>query len=172
MSRLSLEQQTLPRLAAVDGNNDQTTSYDESQDEKNSNEKYSGDADHPEGPNGTQQLDDAFWEPAEGVKQDDGVTRIEALYIVFGKGVGLYALWFSIGLIAYVYALSQSTTYYCEYRTARSVRRLNPDEQFATSSFGSHTILGTISVICSIMGGVAKPFVAKVSATSQALADD
>jgi hypothetical protein len=35
--------------------------------------------------------------------------------VVFGKGWGLYILWFSIGLIAYVYSLSRSTTAYCEY---------------------------------------------------------
>jgi len=33
---------------------------------------------------------------------------------VFGKGYGIYVLWFSIGLIAYVYSLSRSTTYVCE----------------------------------------------------------
>lgn len=33
--------------------------------------------------------------------------------LVFGKGAGLYALWISIGLIAYVYSLSRSTTIYC-----------------------------------------------------------
>ena len=47
------------------------------------------------------------------VAQDDGVTRVEALYVVFGKGWGLYSLWISIGLIAYVYALSRSTTFAC-----------------------------------------------------------
>ena len=67
--------------------------------------------------------------PTPEFEQDDGVTRIEALCrlssllqlsaladqsdIVFGKGLGLYALWASIGLIAYVYSLSRSTTYYC-----------------------------------------------------------
>jgi hypothetical protein len=33
--------------------------------------------------------------------------------IVFGKGWGLHALWILIGLIAYVYPLSRSTTVYC-----------------------------------------------------------
>lgn len=35
--------------------------------------------------------------------------------IVFGKGWGLYSLWASIGLIAYVYSLSRSTTAYCKF---------------------------------------------------------
>jgi hypothetical protein len=34
--------------------------------------------------------------------------------VVFGKGWGLYSLWASIALIAYVYALSRSTTFACE----------------------------------------------------------
>jgi hypothetical protein len=68
------------------------------------------------------------------VEQEDGVTRIEALCkhslircmrvahlssdLVFGKGWGLYSLWISIGLIAYVYSLSRSTTVYCEFMSA------------------------------------------------------
>ena len=49
---------------------------------------------HEEGENGTNDLkNDIYWEPAEGVQQDDGVTRIEALYLVYGKGWGLFALW-------------------------------------------------------------------------------
>lgn len=83
------------------------------------------------------------------VEQDKGVTRIEALYIVFGKGWGLYSLWASIGLIAYVYSLSRSTTAYYA--------------QFATSSFGKHTIVGTIGVINGILNGVAPPFIAKIA---------
>lgn len=69
--------------------------------------------------------------------------------LVYGKGWGLYALWASIGLISYVYALSGSTTYYYA--------------QFATSAYGEHTIIGTIGVITQIMNGVAQPFIAKVS---------
>jgi len=88
-------------------------------------------------------------EVEENVRQDDGVTRIEALYVVFGKGWGLYTLWISIGLIAYVYSLSRSTTAYYA--------------QFATSSFGEHTIIGTIGVVNGIIGGVAPPFIAKLA---------
>jgi hypothetical protein len=35
--------------------------------------------------------------------------------LVFGRGWKLVLLWASIGLIAYVYALSQSTTYVCKF---------------------------------------------------------
>lgn len=49
---------------------------------------------HGEGERGTHALnDDLYWEPAEGVEQDVGVTKIESLYKVFGKGWGLYLLW-------------------------------------------------------------------------------
>ncbi|KAI5476529.1 hypothetical protein MNV49_007539 [Pseudohyphozyma bogoriensis] len=75
------------------------------------------------------------------VQEDRGVSRIDALYLVFGKGWGIYSLWISIGLIAYVYSLSRLTTAYYA--------------QFATSSFGEHTIIGTIGVINSILAGLA-----------------
>ncbi|WVQ96555.1 hypothetical protein IAU59_003660 [Kwoniella sp. CBS 9459] len=71
---------------------------------------------------------------AEGqIAQDGGVTRIEALYLIFGKGWGIYAFWASI------------------------------DAQFATSAFGQHTIIGTIGVINAIVAGVAPPFIAKLA---------
>ncbi|KAK8849795.1 hypothetical protein IAR55_005131 [Kwoniella newhampshirensis] len=87
--------------------------------------------------------------PSLAVEQDLGVTKIEALYLVFGNGWKLWALWGSVALIACAYALSQNTTY--NY------------EPFATSSFGEHTVLGTITVITGIMAGVAKPFIAKLA---------
>ncbi|WRT67511.1 uncharacterized protein IL334_004483 [Kwoniella shivajii] len=83
------------------------------------------------------------------IEQEEGVTRIEALYLVFGKGWGLYALWGSIALIAYVYSLSRSTTVYYA--------------AFATSHFGEHTIIGTIGVIRAILAGVSPPFIAKLA---------
>ncbi|OXG22594.1 siderophore-iron transporter Str1 [Cryptococcus neoformans Tu401-1] len=83
------------------------------------------------------------------VEQTAGVTKIEALYLVFGNGWKLWTLWGSIALISIAYGLSQMTTY---YYTA-----------FATSAFGEHTVLGTISVITGIMAGVAKPFLAKLA---------
>ncbi|KAJ7158890.1 hypothetical protein C8R46DRAFT_1165174 [Mycena filopes] len=83
------------------------------------------------------------------VEQDDGVTRIEALYLVFSKGWKIWMLYGSLAIISFVYALSQSTTY--TYET------------FAASSFESHPLIGTIAVVVSIMSGVAKPFIAKIA---------
>ncbi|WVQ70460.1 uncharacterized protein L199_008687 [Kwoniella botswanensis] len=83
------------------------------------------------------------------IEKYPGVAKIEALYMVFGKGAKLWVLWVSIGLLACAYALSSNTTY---LYTA-----------FATSAYGEHTVLGTISVITSIMSGVAKPFIAKLA---------
>ncbi|WVQ71398.1 hypothetical protein IAR50_000932 [Cryptococcus sp. DSM 104548] len=83
------------------------------------------------------------------VEQGMGVTKIESLYLVFGRGWKLWALWGSIAMIANVYSMSEMTTY--NYTA------------FATSSFGEHTVLGTITVITSIMAGVAKPFIAKLA---------
>ncbi|KAL1689797.1 hypothetical protein GGG16DRAFT_93155 [Schizophyllum commune] len=83
------------------------------------------------------------------LEQDEGVTRIEALYLVFGKGWALWGLWLSIGLIFYVYTLSSGTTYtYLSY---------------ATSSYLEHTLIGTISVATAIIAAVSKPFLAKLA---------
>ncbi|WVQ79992.1 hypothetical protein IAT38_002093 [Cryptococcus sp. DSM 104549] len=81
------------------------------------------------------------------IEQSKGVTKIEALYLVFGNGWKLWMLWGSIACICCAYSLSQMTTW---HYTA-----------FATSAFGTHTLLGTIATITSIMAGVAKPFIAK-----------
>ncbi|KIY70184.1 hypothetical protein CYLTODRAFT_442186 [Cylindrobasidium torrendii FP15055 ss-10] len=82
-------------------------------------------------------------------EQDEGVTKIEALYLVFGKGWKLWMLWISMGLINYVYTLSSGTTYtYLQY---------------ATSAYSEHTFLGTISVATAIITGVSKPFLAKLA---------
>ncbi|KAK7033011.1 hypothetical protein R3P38DRAFT_3313100 [Favolaschia claudopus] len=88
-------------------------------------------------------------ENAPVVEQDDGVSRIEALYLVFSKGWKLWMLYGSLALISFVYALSQSTTY--------------TYEAYAASSFQSHALIGTIGVVVAIIGGVAKPFIAKTS---------
>ncbi|KAL1742280.1 hypothetical protein HDZ31DRAFT_75610 [Schizophyllum fasciatum] len=83
------------------------------------------------------------------LEQDEGVTRIEALYLVFGKGWALWGLWLSIGLIFYVYTLSSGTTYtYLSY---------------ATSSYSEHTLIGTIAVATAIIAAVSKPFLAKLA---------
>ncbi|GAA5919492.1 hypothetical protein JCM6882_008652 [Rhodosporidiobolus microsporus] len=82
------------------------------------------------------------------VEQDPGVTRIEALYQVFGRGRAIYLLYLSIGLISYVYSLSGNTT--------------GSYLAFATSAFSAHSLLGAIDVAVSLMGAVSKPFIAKV----------
>lgn len=46
---------------------------------------------------------------------------------VFGRGWGIWALWISIGLIAYVYSLSRSTTYVCEYELGATLERSPED---------------------------------------------
>ncbi|KAJ7903673.1 major facilitator superfamily domain-containing protein [Mycena olivaceomarginata] len=83
------------------------------------------------------------------VDQDNGVTRIEALYVVFSGGWKIWMLYGSLAIISFVYALSQSTTY--------------TYEAYAASSFESHALIGTIGVIVSIIGGVGRPFIAKIS---------
>ncbi|WWC91110.1 uncharacterized protein L201_006051 [Kwoniella dendrophila CBS 6074] len=49
----------------------------------------------------------------ESIEQDVGVTKIEALYLVF-SGWKIWILWGSIALIANVYALQGSTTSTCQ----------------------------------------------------------
>ena len=77
------------------------------------------------------------------VEQDIGVTRIEALYRVFGSGKGKTPVWlfyFSIGLISFAYSLSSNT--------------VGNFFSFATSAFGKHSILGTVEVAVSVLGAV------------------
>ncbi|KAH9932758.1 uncharacterized protein BXZ73DRAFT_46749 [Epithele typhae] len=83
------------------------------------------------------------------VEQDEGVTKAEALLLVFGKGWKLWLLWASILLMEYVYSLANGTT-----RTY---------VQYATSSYSEHTILGTISVATVLVGGLSSPFLAKLA---------
>ncbi|KAJ7073237.1 major facilitator superfamily domain-containing protein [Mycena belliarum] len=87
--------------------------------------------------------------PAADVEQDDGVTRIEALYLVFSKGWKLWMLYGSLAILAFVYALSNSTT--------------STYQIYAASSFASHPLIGTIATVVGIMYAVAPPFIAKVA---------
>ncbi|ORY68053.1 major facilitator superfamily domain-containing protein [Leucosporidium creatinivorum] len=80
---------------------------------------------------------------------NQGVSRIEALYVVFGKGWKIWGLYLSIALIAYVSSLASNTIYVYL--------------PFATSSFGEHSTLGTITVVTSIIASVGKPFIAKIA---------
>ncbi|KAJ7624375.1 hypothetical protein FB45DRAFT_869312 [Roridomyces roridus] len=90
------------------------------------------------------------------VGQDDGFTRIEALYRVF-TGWKIWMLYGSLAVISFVYALSSSTTYTCKSA------RLTSHEVFAASSFESHSLVGAISVATAIIGGVSRPFIAKLA---------
>ncbi|GAA6024044.1 hypothetical protein JCM10207_004501 [Rhodosporidiobolus poonsookiae] len=83
------------------------------------------------------------------VEQDPGVTRIEALYKVFGRGRLIWLLYISIGLMCYVTALAQNTT--------------STFLAFATSAFSKHSLLGSISVAVSLIGAVSKPVIAKIA---------
>lgn len=77
------------------------------------------------------------------VEQDIGVTRIEALYRVFGTGKGKAPIWLfyaSIALISYAYSLSSNT--------------VSNFFSFATSAFGKHSILGTVEVAIYVLGAV------------------
>ena len=76
-------------------------------------------------------------------EQDIGVSRIEALYLVFGSGKGKAPIWLfyvSIGLISYAYSLSSNT--------------VSNFFSFATSAFGKHSILGTVEVAIYVLGAV------------------
>ncbi|WVF72017.1 hypothetical protein IAT40_006829 [Kwoniella sp. CBS 6097] len=82
-------------------------------------------------------------------EQDSGVAGIEGLHEVYKEGKWFWALWGSIFLLSYVYSLAQSTTPLYT--------------QFATSSYDSHSLLGTIGTITTIMAGVVLPFIAKIA---------
>ncbi|KAJ7475679.1 major facilitator superfamily domain-containing protein, partial [Mycena latifolia] len=88
-------------------------------------------------------------DPTLAVDQDDGVTRIEALYLVFSKGWKIWMLYGSLAILAFIYALSGSTTY--------------TYESYAASSFESHPLIGTISVVVGIVSAVSPPFIAKIA---------
>ncbi|KAJ2956538.1 hypothetical protein NQZ79_g7636 [Umbelopsis isabellina] len=91
-------------------------------------------------------------ENSHGLNRDieyAGVSRIEALYVVFGTGWKIWLLYISVALIAYAYSLQSNTTYnYTAY---------------ATSSFGEHSLLGAISTATTIISSVGRPFIAKIA---------
>ncbi|GMK54164.1 hypothetical protein CspeluHIS016_0107500 [Cutaneotrichosporon spelunceum] len=81
-------------------------------------------------------------------EQPIGVTKIESLYMVFGKGWKLVLLWLCIVLVAYVWSLAVITT---QIYAA-----------FATSFWGKHTIIGLIAVINNLISAVIMPILAKI----------
>lgn len=115
--------------------------------ESSSKEGRAGASDAAHGYNGHAQDNDSSSTLQEEAA-DEGVTRIEALYLVFGKGWKLWMLWGSIALISYVFSLSNATTY-----------SFLP---FATSAFNTHSLLGTIGVINSLIAAISQPFIAKI----------
>ncbi|CAE7200818.1 unnamed protein product [Rhizoctonia solani] len=82
------------------------------------------------------------------VERNPGVARIEALHRHLG-GVWRWALYVSIGALAYIYSLDQNTT--SNYLP------------LATSSFGQHSFIGTISTAEGIITAVGKPCIAKIA---------
>ncbi|KAM0754605.1 MFS general substrate transporter [Meredithblackwellia eburnea MCA 4105] len=81
-----------------------------------------------------------------------GVTRIEALYHVFGNGWKIWMLYISVAMVCYGFSLQQNTTY--TYLA------------FATSSMGHHSLLGAITTTTTVISGVARPFLAKLADTT------
>ncbi|KAJ7764706.1 hypothetical protein B0H16DRAFT_1798029 [Mycena metata] len=81
--------------------------------------------------------------------QQDGVTKIEAFYLVFSKGWSIWMLYTSLALISFLLSLSSTTT--ATY------------EIFAASSFKSHSLIGAIAVVISITSGISRPFIAKIA---------
>lgn len=75
-------------------------------------------------------------------ERKSGAERIEALYTVFGgkNGASIWLLYFSLALFFYAYSLASNTV--SNYLA------------FATSAFGEHTVLSTISTMVYIIGAV------------------
>ncbi|KAM0752628.1 MFS general substrate transporter [Meredithblackwellia eburnea MCA 4105] len=101
------------------------------------------------GPLGNEEQGVDLQKQADEAAAHSGVSRIEALYLVFGKGWKIWLLYASIAIICYGYSLEQNTTY--NYLA------------FATSSFGHHSLLGSISTATSIIASVSRPFIAKIA---------
>lgn len=79
--------------------------------------------------------------PEDVGERRHGIEKIEMLYRVFPKNsVAVWVLYTSLFLYVYLYTLASSTVY--SFYT------------FATSSFGEHAFLSTISVMTGIIGGV------------------
>lgn len=93
--------------------------------------------DHPKS------ADDKQYGVPKPEEQDRGVSRIEALYLVFGDGgINIWALYLSIAIISYALALSSNTVSHWL--------------GFATSSFGKHSLLGAVEVATTIVSGVGR----------------
>ncbi|KAH7884054.1 major facilitator superfamily domain-containing protein [Phlebopus sp. FC_14] len=80
-----------------------------------------------------------------------GVTKVEAALRVYGR-YSRWCLFIGLGLASYIYSLDASTT--PSYLT------------FATSSFGEHSLISSITVAQSLIIAVGKPVIAKVADVS------
>lgn len=86
-------------------------------------------------------------------ERKSGAERIEALYAVFGEknGASIWLLYLSLALFFYAYSLASNTV--SNYLA------------FATSAFGEHTVLSTISAMVYIIGAVGE-FALSIHSTS------
>ncbi|KAG1809750.1 major facilitator superfamily domain-containing protein [Suillus plorans] len=80
-----------------------------------------------------------------------GVIKVEAAQRVYGR-YSRWCLFIGLGLASYIYSLDASTTY--AYLT------------FATSYFGEHSFISSITVAQSLIIAVGKPVIAKVADVS------
>lgn len=80
-----------------------------------------------------------------------GVKKVEAAQRVYGR-YSRWCLFVGIGLASFIYSLDASTTY--AYLT------------FATSFFGKHSLISSITVAQSLIIAVGKPVIAKVADVS------
>ncbi|KAG2072951.1 MFS general substrate transporter [Suillus decipiens] len=80
-----------------------------------------------------------------------GVKKVEAAQRVYGR-YSRWCLFIGLGLASYIYSLDASTTY--AYLT------------FATSYFGEHSLISSITVAQSLIVAVGKPVIAKVADVS------
>ncbi|KAG1723279.1 major facilitator superfamily domain-containing protein [Suillus lakei] len=80
-----------------------------------------------------------------------GVKKVEAAQRVYGR-YSRWCLFIGLGLASYIYSLDASTTY--AYLT------------FATSFFGEHSLISSITVAQSLIVAVGKPVIAKVADVS------
>ncbi|KAH0838678.1 major facilitator superfamily domain-containing protein [Lanmaoa asiatica] len=80
-----------------------------------------------------------------------GVKKVEAALRIYGR-YSRWCLFIGLALASYIYSLDASTT--SAYLT------------FATSSFGEHSLLSSISVAQSLIVAVGKPVIAKVADVS------
>ncbi|KAG1727559.1 major facilitator superfamily domain-containing protein [Suillus paluster] len=80
-----------------------------------------------------------------------GVKKVEAAQRIYGRR-SRWCLFIGLGLASYIYSLDASTT--SVYLT------------FATSSFGEHSLISSITVAQSLIVAVGKPVIAKVADVS------